>query len=140
MKKNNVGPMHLVAVLIIIVILIFFGAWYFRVEEGWSYVDSFYFTVMTVTTVGYGDLVPTTDASKIVVSIYSMISLPIVLVAFTVIAKSYVEDRLSQIEKKISELVTREKTIEDKIEKIQTTPTKKRTLWEKIFGFGGNKN
>jgi len=134
MNKKSVTPVHLLAVLFIIIILIFFGAWYFKIEEGWSYVDAFYFTVMTVTTVGYGDLVPTTDASKIVVSIYSMISLPIVLVAFTVFAKSYVEDRLQQIEKKISDLVTREKTIEDKIEKIEVSPNKKRSFWERIFG------
>ena len=33
--------------------------------EGWSWVDSLYFSVVAVTTVGFGDLVPTTDAAKL---------------------------------------------------------------------------
>lgn len=34
--------------------------------EGWSYFDSFYFSVITITTVGYGDMHPTTVSSKII--------------------------------------------------------------------------
>lgn len=33
--------------------------------EGWSWVDSLYFSVVAVTTVGFGDLVPTTDPAKL---------------------------------------------------------------------------
>lgn len=34
-------------------------------EEGMSPVDAFYFTSVTLTTVGYGDVVPKTDAGKV---------------------------------------------------------------------------
>lgn len=33
--------------------------------EGWDYLDALYFTATTITTVGYGDLHPTTPAAKI---------------------------------------------------------------------------
>lgn len=33
--------------------------------EGWDYFDSLYFTATTITTVGYGDFYPTSQASKI---------------------------------------------------------------------------
>lgn len=38
--------------------------------EGWSWVDSFYFSSVAVTTVGFGDLTPTRDASKLFTVFY----------------------------------------------------------------------
>jgi hypothetical protein len=33
--------------------------------EGWSYLDSFYLSVVTLTAIGYGDIAPQTDAGKV---------------------------------------------------------------------------
>jgi voltage-gated potassium channel len=33
--------------------------------EGWSPIDALYFSVVTLATVGFGDLTPTTDAAKL---------------------------------------------------------------------------
>ena len=45
--------------------------------EDWSWVDSFYFSAVALTTVGFGDITPTSDVSKIftVFYIFSGISL-----------------------------------------------------------------
>ena len=43
--------------------------------EGWSIVDSAYFCIMTMSTIGYGDLVPTSDVSKIFTIIYAVLSI-----------------------------------------------------------------
>jgi len=37
----------------------------YRLLEGWSWVDSFYFSVVAVSTVGFGDIRRSTDASKL---------------------------------------------------------------------------
>ncbi len=42
----------------------------YRGLEGWTWVDSFYFSTMAVTTVGFGDLAPTSDASKLFTVFY----------------------------------------------------------------------
>ena len=42
----------------------------YRSLEGWSWVDSFYFSTIAVTTVGFGDLAPSTDASKLFTVFY----------------------------------------------------------------------
>ena len=35
-----------------------FGAYIFREWEGWSWLDSSYFSFITLTTIGFGDMVP----------------------------------------------------------------------------------
>lgn len=41
------------------------GTVFYKLIEGWSWVDSFYFTMVTLTTVGYGDLAPSSDIAKL---------------------------------------------------------------------------
>ena len=41
------------------------GTVFYKLMEGWSWVDSFYFTMVTLTTVGYGDLTPSSDVAKL---------------------------------------------------------------------------
>ena len=41
------------------------GTVFFHVVEGWSWLDSYFFTVVTLSTVGYGSLVPATALGKI---------------------------------------------------------------------------
>ena len=45
-------------VFTILLVYIAFGAVLFAIMEDWSYVDAFYFCFITLTTVGFGDLVP----------------------------------------------------------------------------------
>lgn len=53
------------------------GTVVYHVLEDWGWIDSFYFSAVALTTVGFGDLSPSTDASKLftVVYIFSGISL-----------------------------------------------------------------
>jgi hypothetical protein len=46
--------------------------------EEWSWVDSLYFSVVAVTTVGFGDLVPTTDATKLLTVLYILAGIGII--------------------------------------------------------------
>ncbi len=53
--------------------LLISGTIFYSTVEKWGIVDSLYFCVMTLSTVGYGDLHPTTDFSKIFTIIYLII-------------------------------------------------------------------
>ncbi len=53
---------------------------YWRVEH-WTLVDSFYFSVVTLATVGFGDVHPSTTASKLFTAAYIIVGVGI-LVAF----------------------------------------------------------
>ena len=55
------------------------GTLFYRQVEGWGFLDSLYFSVVTLTTVGYGDLSPSTAAGKVFTILYIFVGLGIVL-------------------------------------------------------------
>ena len=50
--------------LVIFLAVLIFGTFSFSIIENLSLTDSFYFTIITISTVGYGDMHPTTEAGK----------------------------------------------------------------------------
>ncbi len=73
------------------------GTWVFHVIENWTWAQSFYFSVTTLTTVGYGDLSPSTDASRIFTSVYILLGVGIVIAALTRIGSQYLSTQEHQL-------------------------------------------
>jgi voltage-gated potassium channel len=60
------------------VLLIATGTVVFSLLEDWSIVDSFYFSVVTATTVGFGDITPDTDEAKLFTVVYIIFGISII--------------------------------------------------------------
>lgn len=86
-----------------LVLLIGFGTWAYQQIEGWTFGESFYFSVATLTTVGYGDIHPTTDESRIFTAIYILVGVGIVFAALTNIGSKYLYTQ----EKELSDNIAR---------------------------------
>ncbi len=69
--------------------LILIGSYSVHRLEGWGWVDSFYFTVMTVSTVGFGELFPTSDATKILQSFLALAGVMVVVYSMSVVGSIF---------------------------------------------------
>ncbi|MGI9600920.1 MAG: potassium channel family protein [Acidimicrobiales bacterium] len=58
--------------------LILTGTVVYHWLEEWSWVDSFYFSVVAATTVGFGDFSPTTDGSKLFTVAYIVVGISLI--------------------------------------------------------------
>ena len=63
--------------LVAAVVLLVVGTVVYRWLEDWSWVDSFYFSVVAVATVGFGDITPSSDGSKLFTVAYILAGISI---------------------------------------------------------------
>lgn len=61
------------------IIVLGLGTVIYHYLEGWSWIDCLYFSVITLTTIGYGDFSPATDAGKIFTIFYILLGLGMIL-------------------------------------------------------------
>ena len=66
------------ALFIWVIIVIAIGTSFYSQVEGWRTLDALYFTIITLTTIGYGDLTPQTDAGKIFTMIYIFVGISLI--------------------------------------------------------------
>ncbi len=84
---------RLIYIAILLVIILFGSATFYHYIEKWRYLDAVYFSATTVTTIGYGDITPHTDAGKIFTIIFAFTGVGIVLYGLSLIASHFVEVR-----------------------------------------------
>ncbi|MEK7626285.1 MAG: potassium channel family protein [Patescibacteria group bacterium] len=58
--------------------MILIGTVFYHFVEKLSYLDSFYFSVITLATVGYGDITPKTDIGKLFTAFYVLAGIGII--------------------------------------------------------------
>ncbi len=76
------------------------GTVFYRAVEGWGWLDSFYFTVITLTTVGYGDLAPDRALSKVFTIVIILMGIGLLIALIERIAHYVVEDHEARQTKK----------------------------------------
>lgn len=67
--------------LSVLAAIIGLGTMFFRFVEGWSWLDAYFFTVVTLSTVGYGNLVPATALGKIGTTVLIFVGLGVFALA-----------------------------------------------------------
>jgi voltage-gated potassium channel len=70
----------------LVIILLVLGTLFYSQVEGWSFVDSLYFSATTLTTVGLGDLHPVTVSGKLFTIIYIFSGIGVILAFINALA------------------------------------------------------
>jgi voltage-gated potassium channel len=91
------------SLLYLVTLTLTMGTLFYHSVEGWSLLDSFYFSVITLATVGYGDFTPQTDLGKIFTVVYIFLGLGILIGFVTPIGEYIVDRRLEKVQKKEQE-------------------------------------
>ena len=81
------------ALATLLTVVLVSGTFFYHYNEGWSWIDSLFFSVVTLTTVGYGNMYPTNDASKIFTIVFLFIGIGVLLGFINFVAGHAIEDQ-----------------------------------------------
>jgi hypothetical protein len=95
--KSSLGMFKFISIAFLVVVVL--GTWLFHIIEKWDWLDSLYFVIVTIATVGYGNLVPATDVGKVVNIILIIIGIGIFGVFVNQLVKYQGLRRLEKINK-----------------------------------------
>lgn len=99
-----------------VLVVLLVGTVVFRELEHWSLIDSLYFSVVTLATVGYGDLTPTTATAKLFSILYIFIGVGILGVFISAVSHASMQRTLERREQFASQRnATREKELEKEL-------------------------
>jgi voltage-gated potassium channel Kch len=75
-------------------VLLALGVFMMHYLEGMAYLDALYFSVVSLTTVGYGDFTPQTTGGKIFVMLYLIVGIGVIAAFITNLVKSVLAKRV----------------------------------------------
>ena len=86
------------ALLSIMIMLLVSGTIFYVLNEGWSIIDALFFCVMIMSTIGYSDLLPSNDISKIFTIVYSLMTIGVFVGVASKLAKALLtpKDQLNE--------------------------------------------
>jgi voltage-gated potassium channel len=74
-------------------VLVLTGTLFYWRFEDWTFIESLYFCVVTLTTVGYGDFSPTTAGTQIFTIVYILTGFGVLVALLTSVAQQYLKHK-----------------------------------------------
>lgn len=93
--------------ILVILFLLISGMFIYHFSEGWSYIDSLYFSATSLTTRGANYLHPTTVFSKLFTVFYLLIGVALVIYAFSSLIANFMKFHEPEISRKVNNFVSK---------------------------------
>ncbi len=77
-------------------VLVLTGTLFYWRFEDWTFIEALYFCIVTLTTVGYGDLSPTTTETRIFTIVYILTGFGVLVALLTSVAQQYITHKTQQ--------------------------------------------
>lgn len=90
MERSIVYPILTLAILLAL------GTEAYHRLEGWERLDALYFSTVTLTTIGYGDLAPKTDGGKLFTVAFVLVGVAVFLFILVRLGQRMVQDRIDR--------------------------------------------
>lgn len=74
---------------LLVFLMVFGGTFFYMLVEKWTFLDSLFFCVVTLSTVGYGNIVPVTVVGKIFTMGYIIVGISVFLFFVNNLAANY---------------------------------------------------
>lgn len=97
MSNNRVRAVRLVLLLVVVLLI---GTLGYRILLGWTWLEAFYFTVITISTVGYGEIHELGEADRVFTIFLMFTSVGIVMYSASALAEIVVETRFSGLRRR----------------------------------------
>jgi voltage-gated potassium channel len=86
------------AIIFFLIILVFFGGTMgYQLIEGWSFIESFYMTIITISTVGFQEVTPLSDAGRVFTIILILTGIVVITTGVGFIFSSIIEGTFSEV-------------------------------------------
>lgn len=91
--RRSLSDPNFRGLFVLVLVTLAAGTLFYWQIEGWTLLDAFYFSSITLTTVGYGDISPVTDAGKLFTVFYLFTGIGLIVAFLNAVANAAVEQR-----------------------------------------------
>ena len=106
------------ALLVLVAVVVAVGMMFYMNVEHWSFINALYFCVVTLGTVGYGDITPATDAGKLFTVIYIIVGLSVIGGFFATVGKLIDPQRLLSLRSAMPDLMKEKEALAKERERV----------------------